>query len=95
MEVDNIASNTSNDQKVRNICTECFEAFGGHLHVRQGSGKATESCVDKGLRKDDATLTLNLFGNWILGVANSGNDKKKKRIIMEFNAFVRTNNKKP
>jgi len=79
MKVDNIASNTSNDQRVHNICTECFEAFGGHLHVRQGSGKAAISCTDEGLHKDDETLTLNLFGNWILGVANSGNDNNNKK----------------
>ncbi|CAH1767391.1 8292_t:CDS:2, partial [Entrophospora sp. SA101] len=95
IEVNNIASNISTEQQVHSICTECFELFGGHLHVRQGSGKTTKSCIDNGLHKDDATLTLNLFADWILEVANSGNDDKKKVLLWNLVPLLKTSTKNP
>ncbi|CAH1769908.1 846_t:CDS:2, partial [Entrophospora sp. SA101] len=82
MEIHNVASNTSNEQRVRNICTKCFESCGGHLHIRGGSGNKSNSklCVNNGMHEDDATLVLDLFANWISKVANSGNDDKKREI---------------
>ncbi|CAH1770268.1 3719_t:CDS:2, partial [Entrophospora sp. SA101] len=89
-EIHNIASNTSNEQRVCNICTECFVACGGHLHIRDGSGNKSRLCTENGMHKDDAALTLDLFANWISKVANSGNEDEKRRLIWHLIPLLET-----
>src|SRR5438094_414095 len=40
IDIPHISSKALNSDRVRFICMECFETYGGHLHKRQGSGKS-------------------------------------------------------
>jgi hypothetical protein len=76
-----LSQKSSNEYRIRFVCSECYELNGGHLHVRPGSGSSRKSCIDRGQHQNDLTLILKTFGRWLDQVASSDNNSDKIRLI--------------
>ncbi|GBC09286.1 hypothetical protein RclHR1_08740006 [Rhizophagus clarus] len=59
----------------KSVCCWCYENLGGHIHHRPGRGKSRITCTT--LHADDTAKGLEYLGNWLINIAQTGNDKEK------------------
>ncbi|GET01797.1 hypothetical protein GLOIN_2v1482460 [Rhizophagus clarus] len=59
----------------KSVCCWYYENLGGHIHHRPGRGKSGTTCTT--LHADDTAKGLEYLGNWLINIAQTGNDKEK------------------
>ncbi|CAB4436195.1 unnamed protein product [Rhizophagus irregularis] len=60
---------------IGHVCCWCYKNLGGHIHHRPGRGKSRTTCTI--LHADDTAKGLEYLGNWLINIAQTGNDKEK------------------
>ncbi|GES78499.1 hypothetical protein GLOIN_2v1482460 [Rhizophagus clarus] len=59
----------------KSVCCWCYKNLGGHIYHRPGRGKSGTTCTT--LHTDDTAKGLEYLGNWLINIAQTGNDKEK------------------
>ncbi|RGB23078.1 hypothetical protein C1646_775049 [Rhizophagus diaphanus] len=60
---------------IGHVCCWCYKNLGGHIHHHPGRGKSGTTCTT--LHADDTAKGLEYLGNWLINIAQTGNDKEK------------------
>ncbi|CAG8469155.1 6058_t:CDS:2, partial [Paraglomus occultum] len=76
-----IVQKTLSSYNARYICSACYEQQGGHLYIRRGKGHNAVSCHELGKHNDDQKKAIRHFGNWVMSVAEFGDDTLQKRFL--------------
>lgn len=62
------------------MCYWYYENLGSHIHHHSGRGKSGITCTT--LHADDTAKGLEYLGNWLINIAQTGNDKEKNQKIL-------------
>ncbi|CAG8518883.1 9602_t:CDS:2 [Paraglomus occultum] len=84
-----LALQTTSVHRVRFICSECFEANGGHLHIRQGSGH-TLTCSQSGHHNNDIKNGLQTFSKAILNLSKTDDEERQRIFLTCLNSLLIT-----
>ncbi|GBC17020.2 hypothetical protein GLOIN_2v1473966 [Rhizophagus irregularis DAOM 181602=DAOM 197198] len=65
---------------IGHVCYWYYENLGSHIHHHSGRGKSGITCTT--LHADDTAKGLEYLGNWLINIAQTGNDKEKNQKIL-------------